>query len=308
MADLELSKQDSGLSPAMDRSSVYLEPDSAEHQTPIQPANLEDYVAPVPDSALLTVDPTSAERRHAVPEIDSSTSSSSTLSGVPLPEQDTFIFPAPPSGLPPPLQPILSKDPQPGITVRIPPGQLQTNALVRPRTGLENVVSEGPVTRTLDGFTLSSLVDHHYVPSFLAKNPAFRCNRARVRMELIRSLRLGASKLVLQVETWRQHVPHGPDPDLTFERHRGGFDREGRYFFDWGVHRAALIRRRDDFRAVLTDFVNEVDQGLHQGTFIDGYLLITPRMYTNNYPPPRTDDGDGVATECVERLDSIPEI
>lgn len=127
-------------------------------------------------------------------------------------------------------------------------------------------------------------------------------------MELTRSLRLGTSKLVLQVEIWRQNIPHGPDPELTFERHRVGFDREGRSVFDWDVHRTALMRRRDEFRTDLTDFVNEVDQGLHQGSFIDGYLLITPRIYTNNYPAPRTDGFDRFATESVERLDSIPEI
>ncbi len=130
-------------------------------------------------------------------------------------------------------------------------------------------------------------------------------------MELNRSLRLDSSKLALKVETWRQYVPRGPDPDLTYERYRAGFDMEGRFYFEWGVHRAALIKRRDDFRADLTDYVNEADEverRVKQGTFIDGYLSITPRMCMTNYPAPRMGHFDGVRTESVERLDSIPEI
>lgn len=81
MADLELSKQGSGLPSAMDRSSVYPELDSgmmptqlkcrltdlaAEHQTFTQPATLVDCLAPFPDSTLLAINPS---RSHNVPAL-----------------------------------------------------------------------------------------------------------------------------------------------------------------------------------------------------------------------------------------------
>lgn len=249
----------------------------------------------------------SADRRREVPDMDSATSSSSTLSGVILPKRDTFTFPAPPSGLPQPLQPTRAKNSQPGITVRIPSGQSQTNTLGRPRMaicGRVAPVADGSVT------TLNLLVDLHFVPHFIAKNPDWRWSRgrARARIELLKSLRLEATRLLVVVESWRQNVPHGPDPELTSERHEVGFDREGRSVFDWDIHRAALMRRRDDFKTDLTNFVNELDPGVQAQNFIDGYLSITPKIYTDKYRAPPVDDVDGFETESVGSLDSIPDI
>ncbi|KAL8763941.1 MAG: hypothetical protein Q9184_000384 [Pyrenodesmia sp. 2 TL-2023] len=239
--------------------------------------------------------------------MDSATSSSSTLSGVLLPQRNTVAFPAPPSGLPQPLQPTRTKNSQPGITVRIPSGQSQTDTLGRSRMVICERASRQPPEHTI---TLNLLIDLYFLPNFIAKHPDWRWyhGRTRARMEIHKSLKLGASRLLLQVESWRQNIPPGPDPELTSERHEVGFDREGRSVFDWDIHRAALAKRRDEFKTDLTNFVNELDQGEQIQNFIDGYLSITPRIYTDRYRAPPVDDVDRFPTESVEGLDAIPDI
>ncbi|KAL8918661.1 MAG: hypothetical protein Q9208_007222 [Pyrenodesmia sp. 3 TL-2023] len=239
--------------------------------------------------------------------MDSATSSSGTLSGVLLPEQDSLASPASPLGLPQPLRPTRAKNPQPGIPVRNPPGKSQINTLDRSRMV---ICERGGLQAHPTTTTLTLLVDLVFVPNFLTKNPGWRGYhaRTRARMELLKSMRLEATTLVLKVENWRQGVPHGSDFDLTTERHRAGFNSEGRFVHEWGIHTAALIRRRDEFKADLTDFINEQDRGVQIQKFIDGYLSITVKMYTDKYRAPPADYLDLFGTQSVQSLNAIPDI